>query len=73
MAKLRVLNMTGDTTLEWAPNDAASVEVVRKQFDAIIKEGYMAFRVDSPTSGELIRTFEPEAEEIIMTAPLVGG
>lgn len=73
MSKLRVLNKSGDTTLEWDVEDAASVEVVKAQFNEIIKGGYMAFSVTSPTSGEQIRTFDPEAEEIIMTAPMVGG
>jgi hypothetical protein len=73
MAKLRVLNHTGDTTLEWDVKKPASVEVVKAQFDEIIRQGYMAFRVDSPSSGEVIRSFDPAAKEIIMTAPLVGG
>jgi hypothetical protein len=73
MSKLRVLNQSGDTTLEWDVKDPISVEAVEKEFNQIIKEGYMAFKVDSPTEGELIRNFDPTAEEIIMTAPMVGG
>ena len=73
MAKFRVLNRSGDTTLEWEVDNPASVEVVRKQFDSIIESGYMAVRIDSPTEGEVIRTFDPEAKEIIATAPMVGG
>ena len=73
MSKLRILNESGDTTLEWDLEDKVSVEAVRKEFDTIIASGYMAFSITSPTQGEVIRKFDPAAKEIIMTAPMVGG
>lgn len=73
MSKLRILNHEGDTTFEWELDNPESIKAVRKQFDRIMREGYMAFRVDSPTSGEAIKSFDPKAREIIMTAPMVGG
>lgn len=71
MSVLRIMNRSGDTTLTWTKgkNEAE----VRAEFNKIIKSGYMAFRVDSPTSGAVIRRFDPEADTIIMTAPMVGG
>lgn len=73
MSVLRILDRTGDTALEWDVTDAESVEAVRVRFDEVIADGYMAVRIDSPTSGEVLRTFDPEASEIILSAPMVGG
>jgi len=73
MHVMRILDSTGDTALEWDLRKKGSVEAVKQTFDQIIKEGYMAVRIDSPTEGEVIRKFDPTAKEIIVTAPMVGG
>lgn len=74
MSVLRVLNTEGDTTYKWDVNDKDSVKEVRAQFDAIMTaQKGMAFRVDSPTSGEVIKSFDPSAQEIIITRPMAGG
>ncbi len=70
MATMHVLNQDPIT---WYLNDPDSIKAVQEQFDSIIAEGYMAFRVDSPETGELIRDFDPTAQEIIISAPMVGG
>jgi len=70
---MRILDQSGDTALEWDLRKKESVQAVKQAFDQIIKEGYMAVRIDSPTEGEVIRKFDPTAKEIIVTAPMVGG
>lgn len=73
MSVLRVLTNKGDTLLEWNRTDAKSIEQVKAEFDAMMASGFQAFRVDSPTEGEMIRTFDPEADTIIMSVPMMGG
>lgn len=73
MSILRILNHEGDRTFIWDLDNQDSVKDVKEKFDTIIKEGYTAFRIDGPDTGELIRKFDPEAKEIITTAPMVGG
>lgn len=73
MSMLRILSREGDTVLEWTKDDAKSIAAVKREFDSLIASGYQAFKVDSPTEGEVIRNFDPEAETVIMTVPMVGG
>ena len=73
MSAFRILDRNGDTTIEWDVKDKESVAKVRAEFERVVAEGYMTFRVDAPDSGELIREFDPTAEAIIATSPMVGG
>lgn len=73
MSVLRILDRTGDVALKWDIEDKDSVEAVRLAFHEVIRQGYMAVRIDSPTEGEVIRKFDPQAKEIIVTAPMIGG
>jgi hypothetical protein len=73
MSVLRILNSSGDTALEWDVTDPEGIEKIRAEFDNLMSKNMIAFRVDSPTSGEVIKSFDPEAKEIIVSAPLVGG
>lgn len=73
MSVLRVLTSAGDTVLEWNPKDAESVAEVKAEFDGLTSSGFLAFRVDSPTEGEQIKKFDPDAQTVIMSIPLMGG
>lgn len=74
---MRILNEKGDTKLAWDPTDTKSVEKVRKEFDELIAQGWMAFDIktdeETGTSGSVTREFNPDAETIIVSRPLVGG
>lgn len=65
----------GDMDLKWNKNSPAEVARCRAAFDdARAKDKYMAYRVNRDgTRGEVIREFDPNAERIIMTPPMVGG
>lgn len=77
MAEMRILNEKGDARVAWDPTDEKSVEEVRVQFDELIANGWMAFDVQTDeiagTSGSVTRKFNPDAETIIVSRPLVGG
>ncbi len=55
-----------------APDEVAAA---RQAFDDLKKKGYLAYRAQGKKGdqGELMRTFDPDAERIIMVKPSQGG
>lgn len=51
------------------------VEVdVEQEFSRLVARNYAAYRIDPKTGdGEQIREFDPDASEILLAPPLVGG
>lgn len=74
---LSTLDCSGDTRLTWDSGNADDVEVARAAFDSLRQKGYAAFKVEgkrrSRERGEIMRDFDPGAEQIIMVKQLVGG
>lgn len=78
MGKLVVMTNKGDATLEWDPTDTKSTCRARDEFDRIIAANYGATLAyapvkDQPGKHVQVKTFDPEAEEIVIRGPLVGG
>lgn len=69
------LNESGDTKVIWDSENEDEVEAARATFDRLIKEkGFAAFKVDK--KGEAagpMRSFDPDAEKVILVPPLQGG
>lgn len=73
MGMICVLDHTGDTRTEWDVNDVASVCEARKVFNEFRERNYIAYKKTGEGTGEQVRDFDPTAEEIVMSRPLVGG
>jgi hypothetical protein len=76
MGEIAVLGRQGDTRLMWDKSKPDEVRAARKMFDDLRGKGYLAFSVIERAvgdRGEQLRTFDPEAEKIIMAAPMQGG
>lgn len=78
MSKLRVMDQRkGDKTLEWDPTKADSTLVAESEFNQIMEQGgFMAFAVtpgETRRTGEQIRKFDAQAEEILVVPALQGG
>jgi hypothetical protein len=74
LSVLRIMNETGDLKMTWSADNEDEVNAAREQFDAMKKKGFLAYKVKRDGSkGEVIRSFDPEAEMIIMSKPLAGG
>ena len=72
--ELCVLDATGDTKTIWNKDIQVEVDVARMQFDAMKKKGYAAYKVDAKgEKGEVLKTFDPNVERMIMAPPMVGG
>ena len=72
MGKLRILNESGDREIPWTLEDADSLRAAEKLFFEQQKSGSAAF---AKVNGghELIKSFDPDADEILIVKPLVGG
>ncbi len=74
MGTMYVLGRRGDTEGTWDPADPNSVAKARKEFERYKADRCLAFSTpDIGGDASLIREFDPQAEEIIVSRPLVGG
>lgn len=77
MAELAIIDRTGDTKLLWDPSRPDEVATAEAAFNTAKAKGMVAYRVDPETgaakTGEVIRTFDAQAEKIIMRPAMVGG
>lgn len=76
MGVLRILDSSGDTTLEWDPAIEETVRAAEVRFERLLAERKLAFArpTDAPgTEAEQVRSFDPEAAEIILVRPIQGG
>jgi hypothetical protein len=72
---IAVMGEAGDTKHIWDKNKPAEVEAARTLFDSLTRKGYRAFRVigKEGDQGEQMRSFDSEAERMIMVPQMQGG
>lgn len=74
MSELAILDCTGDTRIQWDRKNADEVKAARERFDAFKKKGYLTYKVTKTgTQGEVLHSFDPDAERIIMSPAPIGG
>ena len=74
ICEMSIIDRTGDTKLVWDGDNPDEVSNAKRTFDDLKKKGYVAYSVaKGGAKGEVLRTFDPEAEKLIMAPPLVGG
>lgn len=73
MAKQIVMDATGDTRHEFDPIDTAALAEAEHRFNALIGAGFTAAVRRGEGRSELIRTFDPAAEETVFLPRLRGG
>lgn len=72
--ELIILDRSGDMKLIWSADKAAEIETAREMFEKMKKKGYLAYTVNKKhEKGEVIRSFDPDVEKIIMTPAMQGG
>lgn len=69
---LRVLDARGDTQMNFDPQNPAEVADVEMRFRELMGRGFAAFDV-STMPGRVMRTFDPQASEVIVTPRFAGG
>ena len=73
MAKQIVMNATGDTRHEFDPADAAAVAEASTRFKELTGAGYTAAVRRGAGASELLRNFDPAADEAVFFPRLRGG
>jgi hypothetical protein len=73
MGKQIVMDATGDTRHEFDRFDTAAVAEAERRFKALTGAGFTAAVRRGEGRSELIRTFDPEAEETVFFPRLRGG
>jgi len=73
MAKQIVMDATGDTRHEFDPADAAAVAEALARFKALTGARFTAAVRRGAGTSELIRDFDPAAEETVFFSRLRGG
>lgn len=76
--KMKVMNSTGHTTyVTDAPTEGETQltpEQIEEEFNKLVHESRIAFEMESgSTTGKQMTKFNPDAEEIIVIAPIAGG
>lgn len=74
MGELAMLDQTGDTKLMWNRGNQVEVDAAKEMFKRLKKKNYIAYKVKkNGDAGEIIHSFDPNLERIIMMPPIVGG
>jgi hypothetical protein len=73
MAKQIVMDTTGDTRREFDPTDATAVAEASTRFKQLTGAGYTAAVRRGVGASELVRNFDPTAEETVFFPRLRGG
>jgi hypothetical protein len=81
ISTLRVLNGRGDTSIHWDrervadgdPEALAAVAEAERIFARARSTGAVAFKVAPGRPAERIDRFDPEADEVLVVPPMVGG
>ena len=68
-----VMDTTGDTRHQFDPDDAIAVGEAERRFVELIGAGFIAAKRTQSGVSELIRRFDPSAEETVFIPRLVGG
>jgi len=64
----------GDFKIIWDSDRPSEVSHARETFDKFKAQGYLAYKVDKGGErGEVMKSFEPTAEKVILAPRMVGG
>jgi hypothetical protein len=68
-----VMDATGDTRHQFDANDRAAIAEAEQRFRELTRAGFIAEKRTGAGASELIRKFDPTAEETLCIARLQGG
>jgi hypothetical protein len=68
-----VMDVIGDTRHDFDINDEAATAEARKRFGELTEAGFIAAKRTGAGTSELIRSFDPTAEETLFIPRLTGG
>lgn len=73
MASQIVMDHTGDTRHEFDPKNTTAVDAAMARFAELTGQGYTAAKRTGPGQAQLLRKFDPTADETVFIPRLMGG
>jgi len=75
MPKHQIMDHTGHTTEAWDKADTVKTAEAEKRFNELVKGRKFTAEKPGPngTPGTLLKSFDPNVEEVIFHPPLQGG
>ena len=74
MGSMQIVDQTGHTQLEWDVAAADEVQTASQQFETLIQAGHVAYGFrEEGQPGEVLETFDPTVERILVRPQVVGG
>lgn len=71
---MAIMDHTGDTKIMWDMSKKAEVKHAEDTFKKLKKKGYIAYSVKkNGDPGDVLHSFDPKIEKMIMSPPVVGG
>jgi hypothetical protein len=68
-----IMDRSGDTRHQFDPDDARAVAEAERRFVELTQAGFIAAKRTGNGTSELIRQFDPAAQETVFIPRLVGG
>lgn len=74
MCEMEIINNSGHKREMWDSEIPDEVASARATFEALTKKGHRAFRVRKDgEKGEPMKSFDPDAEAMLIIGPITGG
>jgi len=74
IGRMSVMDHTGHREVVWDSKDRLSVEAAERVFNELKSEGKLLYRAEPGSDdGQLLRRFDPTAQEIVVSPRNVGG
>ena len=74
MARLQIMDHTGHSTVDFSKADKVSLAEAEARFNELMERKFIASAPGKDGApGTLLKSFDPDAETIIMNPPLQGG
>jgi hypothetical protein len=68
-----VMDTSGDTRHQFDPDDPSAVAEAERRFRELVGAGFTAAKRTGDGTSELLRQFDPNAQETLFIPRLVGG
>lgn len=73
MNEFKVLDPNGHTRTAWDPEDAEQVARARRTYEALMRRGYRAFRIEKGGAGSTQERFDAREQETLFVPPIHAG
>lgn len=72
--EMRVMDYAGNQRMKWKRDNPDQIAAAKAVFDRLLERGYSAFGTRSKSAPrQTMKTFDPEAADVIMVPKIVGG